>query len=77
MPDSKVTVIPTFAKETEVNPFTDVSTDAYYYKAVKWAQEKEITGGIGNDLLVRTLLAPVRRSSPSCGVQRVLLSRRA
>ena len=50
MPDSKVTVIPTFAKETEVNPFTDVSTDAYYYKAVKWAQEKEITGGIGNDL---------------------------
>ena len=27
-----------------------MSTSAYYYEAVKWAQEKGITGGIGNDL---------------------------
>lgn len=28
-----------------VNPFTDVKTDAYYYKAVLWATEKGITVG--------------------------------
>jgi hypothetical protein len=28
-----------------VNPFTDVSADAYYYKAVLWAVEQGITGG--------------------------------
>ena len=28
-----------------VNPFTDVSADAYYYKAVLWAVEKGITKG--------------------------------
>lgn len=27
------------------NPFTDLSADAYYYKAVLWAVEKGITGG--------------------------------
>ena len=27
-----------------------MSTSAYYYEAVKWAQEKGITGGIGNGL---------------------------
>lgn len=27
------------------NPFTDVSTDAYYAKAVQWAYEQGITGG--------------------------------
>ena len=27
-----------------------MSTNAYYYEAVKWAQEKGITGGIGNGL---------------------------
>lgn len=27
------------------NPFTDVSADAYYYKAILWAVEKGITGG--------------------------------
>ena len=27
------------------NPFTDVSDDAYYAKAVQWAYEQEITGG--------------------------------
>ena len=28
-----------------VNPFEDVSTDAYYYTAVQWAVEQGITGG--------------------------------
>ena len=37
-------------KEVETSPFSDVSTSAYYYEAVKWAQEKGITGGIGNGL---------------------------
>lgn len=50
MPDSKVEIQATFVKETEISPFGDVSTDAYYYEAVKWAQKKGITGGIGNDL---------------------------
>lgn len=50
MPASKVEINATFAKEVETSPFSDVSTSAYYYEAVKWAQEKGITGGIGNDL---------------------------
>ena len=50
MPDSKVEIRATFVKESEISPFGDVSTDAYYYEAVKWAQKKGITGGIGNDL---------------------------
>ena len=50
MPASKVEIQATFVKETEISPFGDVSTDAYYYEAVKWAQKKGITGGIGNDL---------------------------
>jgi hypothetical protein len=39
-----------FLKEVETSPFSDVSTSAYYYEAVKWAQKKGITGGIGNGL---------------------------
>ena len=50
MPASKVEIKATFAKEVETSPFSDVSTSAYYYEAVKWAQEKGITGGIGNGL---------------------------
>ena len=50
MPASKVEVNATFVKEVEASPFSDVSTSAYYYEAVKWAQEKGITGGIGNGL---------------------------
>lgn len=50
MPASKVEIKATFVKEVETSPFSDVSTDAYYYEAVKWAQEKGITGGIGNGL---------------------------
>ena len=50
MPAGKVEVKATFIKEAEISPFDDVSTNAYYYEAVKWAQEKGITGGIGNGL---------------------------
>ena len=50
MPASKVEIKATFVKEVETSPFSDVSTSAYYYEAVKWAQEKDITGGIGNGL---------------------------
>ena len=42
--------IAAFLKEVETSPFSDVSTSAYYHEAVKWAQEKGITGGIGNGL---------------------------
>ena len=42
--------IAAFLKEVETSPFRDVSTSAYYYEAVKWAQKKGITGGIGNGL---------------------------
>ena len=50
MPDGKVEVKAVFAKKVETSPFGDVSTDAYYYKAVQWAQEKGITDGISSDL---------------------------
>ena len=50
MPASKVEINATFVKEVETSPFGDVSTSAYYYEAVKWAQKKGITGGIGNGL---------------------------
>ena len=50
MPAGKVEINAAFVKEVETSPFSDVSTSAYYYEAVKWAQEKGITGGIGNGL---------------------------
>ena len=50
MPASKVEINAAFVKKVETSPFGDVSTSAYYYEAVKWAQEKGITGGIGNGL---------------------------
>ena len=50
MPAGKVEVTATFTEEVKISPFRDVPTDAYYYEAVKWAQKKGITGGIGNDL---------------------------
>ena len=50
MPDGKVEVKAVFAKKVETSPFGDVSTDAYYYKAVQWAQEKGITDGISSNL---------------------------
>ena len=50
MPASKVEINAAFVKKVEISPFSDVSTSACYYEAVKWAQEKGITGGIGNGL---------------------------
>ena len=50
MPAGKVEVKAAFAKETAISPFDDVPANAYYYEAVKWAQEKGITAGIGNGL---------------------------
>ena len=50
MPAGKVEVNATFAEKIEANPFADVSTDAYYYEAVKWAAEQGITGGVGGGL---------------------------
>lgn len=50
MPASKVEINAAFVKKVEISPFSDVSTSAYYYEAVKWAQEKGITGSIGNGL---------------------------
>ena len=35
--------------ETDVNPFTDVPADSWYYKAVLWAVEKGITNGVSAD----------------------------
>ena len=50
MPTGKVEVKATFTEEVKTSPFQDVPTDAYYYEAVKWAQKKGITGGIGDGL---------------------------
>ncbi|MCB6502313.1 S-layer homology domain-containing protein [Colidextribacter sp. 210702-DFI.3.9] len=50
MPAGKVEINTAFVKEVETSPFSDVSASNYYYEAVKWAQEKGITGGIGNGL---------------------------
>ena len=50
MPTGKVEVKATFTEEVKISPFRDVPTDAYYYEAVKWAQKKGITGGIGDGL---------------------------
>ena len=50
MPAGKVGGKAAFTEEVKISPFRDVPTDAYYYEAVKWAQKKGITGGIGNDL---------------------------
>ena len=45
-----IEAIAAFVTKVETSPFSDVSTSAYYYETVKWAQEKGITGGIGNGL---------------------------
>lgn len=50
MPSGKVDIDASFKKLAETSPFDDVSTNAYYYEAVKWAAENSITGGIGNGL---------------------------
>ena len=50
MPGSKVTISAEFVEAQAGSTFADVPSGAYYAKAVKWAQEKGITGGIGNGL---------------------------
>ena len=50
MPAGRVEDKAAFTEEAKISPFRDVPTDAYYYEAVKWAQKKEITGGIGDGL---------------------------
>ena len=46
MPASKVYVEATFMEDNSMlNFFVDVPADAYYYDAVLWAADKEITGG--------------------------------
>ena len=51
MPGGKVEVKVTFMEDNSVlNFFYDVPNDAYYYEAVKWAAEKGVTSGIGNNL---------------------------
>lgn len=51
MPAGRVEVKAAFTEEVKISPFRDVPTDAYYYEAVKWAQKKGITGGIGDGLV--------------------------
>ena len=51
MPSGKVEIKATFMEDNSLlNFFYDVPNDAYYYEAVKWAVEKGITSGIGNNL---------------------------
>lgn len=49
MPSSKITVTPLFSKieetKPETSPFDDVTANDYFYDAVKWAADKDITGG--------------------------------
>ena len=45
MPGSKVTISTEFVEEQAASTFTDVPTDAYYAKAVEWAQKLGITNG--------------------------------
>ena len=51
MPAGKVEVKATFMEDNSMlNFFYDVPNGAYFYEAVKWAVEKGITTGVGNDL---------------------------
>ena len=51
MPFGTADVSATFMEDNSLlNLFYDVPNDAYYYEAVRWAVEKGITNGIGNDL---------------------------
>ena len=45
MPASKVEIKATFAEDKSLNPFRDVSDDAYYFDAVQWAVANSITNG--------------------------------
>ena len=58
MPAGKVELEVSFTAASASIPFADVSADAYYSKAVAWAVENGITGGIGGGLF-----------GPSCPVR--------
>lgn len=52
MPDSKVTINSVFVKTSEAvseNPFADIRENDYFFDAVKWAADKEITNGLTVD----------------------------
>ena len=55
MPAGPVDIRAAFAPEAETSPFTDVSPRDYYYEAVCWAAENEITGGVGGGLFAPDL----------------------
>lgn len=42
---ASMAIVPVSAKQSIVKPFTDVSSTAWYAKAVKWAVKKSITSG--------------------------------
>ena len=50
MPGGKVTVSAEFVEEQAASIFADVPADAYYAKAVEWAQKLGITNGKANGL---------------------------
>ena len=47
-PDSQVEVQTVYAEAG--GPFSDVARSDYFYDAVTWAKDNNITGGVGNDL---------------------------
>ena len=47
-PDSQVDIQAVYTRES--TPFQDVTWSDYFYDAVKWAKDNNITGGVGNDL---------------------------
>ena len=50
MPAGKIEIKADFIAKTADPVFADVPADAYYYEAVKWAAEQNITGGVGSGL---------------------------
>ena len=47
-PDSQVDIQAVYTRES--TPFQDVTWSDYFYDAVTWAKDNNITGGVGNDL---------------------------
>ena len=47
-PDSQVDIQAVYTRESA--PFQDVTWSDYFYDAVTWAKDNNITGGVGNDL---------------------------
>ena len=74
-PDSQVEVQTVYAEAG--GPFRDVARSDYFYDAVTWAKDNNITGGVGDDLFGADRSCTRARSSPSCGGPPVLPSPRA